>query len=78
MPRARLPEHAALGRAIRALRDKSGLSQEELGHASGLHRNYVGGLERGELNPSYTSIIKVASALGVRPSELIRLAERSP
>ena len=76
MPRKASPEHAALGRAVRILRQERGLSQEELGHASGLHRNYIGGIERGALNPSFASILKLASGVGVRASELVALSEQ--
>jgi transcriptional regulator with XRE-family HTH domain len=69
-------EHAAFGAAVRRLREKLQLSQEELGYASGLHRNYVGGVERGELNPTLTSILKLARGLEVRASQLLRQIER--
>ena len=68
--------HAALGRAIREHREVRGLSQEELGYRSGLHRTYVGGIERGERNPSFTNILRVAEALGVSASELLAVAEK--
>lgn len=61
---------------MRQLRSERGLSQERLGQTSGLHRNYVGGIERGELNPSLASILKLAAALGIEGSELLALAER--
>jgi transcriptional regulator with XRE-family HTH domain len=41
-----------LGEPVRQLRQEAGLSQEELGHGAGLHRNHVGGIERGELDPN--------------------------
>lgn len=64
------PEHAALGRAIRELRRSVGVSQGGLADRSGLHRTYVGGIERGERNVSFGNLLKLAKALGVRPSEL--------
>lgn len=70
--------HAALGRAIREQREVRGISQEELGFRSGLHRTYVGGIERGERNPSFTNILRVAEALGVSASELLAAAESRP
>lgn len=76
MPRTRSREHVAFGRALRQLRDERGLSQEELGYRTGLHRNYVGGVERGELNPSLTSIFKLSRGLGMQPSELLAVCER--
>jgi transcriptional regulator with XRE-family HTH domain len=69
--------HAALGQAIRHFRANQRISQEELANLSGLHRTYVGGIERGERNPSYANILKLADALEVSPSKLIERAERS-
>ena len=59
------------------MREERDLSQEALGLESGLDRTYVGGVERGERNPSYASLIKITKALGVPLSELITRAERS-
>lgn len=70
--------HAALGRAIRRARLRLRISQEELGFRAGLHRTYVGGIERGEKNPSYDNVLKLAGALDVRASELLREAEDAP
>jgi transcriptional regulator with XRE-family HTH domain len=57
---------------VRELRLTAGHSQEELAHRSGLHRNYVGGIERGERNPSLQNIVKLASSLEVDVGELFR------
>jgi DNA-binding XRE family transcriptional regulator len=70
------PEHVRLGRAVRELRARRGLSQEELGFRSGLHRNYVGAIERGEINPTFRVLLKVTEGLDVPLSELIELWER--
>lgn len=67
----------ALGQAIREVRTERGISQEGLADQAGMHRTYVGGIERGERNPSYRNIVKLARALEVRPSELLARAERS-
>ena len=45
--------------------------------AAGLDRSYVGGIERGERNPSYTNILRLTEALSIRASELIADAERA-
>lgn len=64
-----------LGRAVREVRARRGWSQEELGYQSGLHRNYVGSLERGSVNPTFTTLMKVAGGLGVPLSALLELYE---
>lgn len=69
------PEHIALGRAVRQLRRANGISQETLAERTGLHRMYVGGIERGERNPSYTNLLKLSAALKVSPSQLLAQAE---
>ena len=69
-------QHDALGRAVRETRARRGLSQEDLGAAAGLHRNYIGAIERGEINPTFRVMLKLAHGLDVVPSELIKLTER--
>lgn len=59
-----------VGRAIRTRRQARGLSQEALAERAGLHRNYVGLLERGERNPSLTTLNAVARALETTLAEL--------
>lgn len=51
------------GRNVRRLREALGLTQEALGAAAGLDRSYVGGVERGERNPSLSTIAQLARAL---------------
>jgi transcriptional regulator with XRE-family HTH domain len=60
------------GKKVRQLRRAMGLSQEELAFRAGVHRNYLGGIERGERNPALDNIAAIARALGVDPSELLR------
>ena len=52
------------------------MSQEALATRSSLHRTYVGGIERGERNVSFSNLLRLARALEVRPSELLIRAER--
>ena len=61
---------ALFGRALRVLREERGYSQEELAERAGLHRNYVGGIERGERNVGLENIGKLAKALSVRMQDL--------
>lgn len=72
---ARSQTHAALGRAVRDLRSARGVSQEDLAHLSGMHRTYLGGIERGERNVSYANLKRLAQALEVPASQLLARAE---
>ena len=61
----------ALGRRVRQLRKRRGLSQEDLSLESGLDRTFVSHVERGARNASILSILKLAKALRLRPSKLL-------
>lgn len=61
---------AKFGSSIREFRAKKGLSQEALADKCGLDRTYVGGIERGERNPSLKNISKIAAALEIAISKL--------
>ncbi len=62
---------AKVGAKVRELREIRGWSQEDLGFEAGLHRNYVGGIERGERNVGLVNLAKLAQALGLRPRDLL-------
>jgi transcriptional regulator with XRE-family HTH domain len=63
-------ECVAFGLAVRRFRGRSGLSQEGLADLTGIHRTYIGGIERGERNPTLLMIHRLAKALGIKPAQL--------
>ena len=60
----------ALGQRIRELRTQRGYSQEGFADKCGVHRTFMGTIERGESNLSFQNIVKVATTLGVSLSKL--------
>lgn len=56
---------------MRKLRLQRGLSQEKLAELANLHRNYVGGVERGERNIARLNIVALAHELRVKPAKLL-------
>jgi transcriptional regulator with XRE-family HTH domain len=70
------PTNAALGRAIRRLRQQRRLSIEALALNAGMHPTYLSEIERGARNPTWSKLGAVASTLGVRVSALATEAER--
>jgi len=60
-----------LAENLRAYRKTKGLSQEELADMCGLHRTYVGSVERGERNATLSTLETLASALGISVPELL-------
>jgi transcriptional regulator with XRE-family HTH domain len=55
-----------LGEILRSFRLRTGLSQEELADRAGLHRTYIGSVERGERNPSFLSLQRILESSGAR------------
>lgn len=66
------PKHRrVLGETIRRYRKRSSLTQEALAERAELHHNFIGGIERGTMETSLTSLLKIAKALRVRVRDLV-------
>ena len=66
----------ALGQRVRELRAKQGYSQEGFADLCGVHRTFMGTIERGESNLSFQNLVKVSQALGVTLSQLLSGVEK--
>ena len=62
-----------LGRKLRSYRQDRGLSQEAFADVLGVHRTYMGGVERGERNLTLRSVERIAAQLGIDPAELLEV-----
>lgn len=62
---------AAVGERLRRRRADAGLSQERLGELAGVDRGYVSLVERGKVNPTVTTLVRLASAAGMNPGDLL-------
>ena len=65
-------ELIALGTVIREKREAQELTQHELAKRANVDRNYIGMVERGERNPSYLSLIKIAAGLGMPVYKMLK------
>jgi transcriptional regulator with XRE-family HTH domain len=66
-----------VGRRVRRIRTERGISQEELAGTLGVHRTYLGGVERGERNLTLRSVERLADRLGVDVRALLGLVAGS-
>jgi len=62
------------GKAVRVTRERAGYSQDKFALHADMDRSCFGAIERGEINVSLSTIIKIATALNTKPSALFRLA----
>jgi len=70
-------EVVPLGQRIRALRNMKGWTQQELGENADVNYKFVGQIERGQQNPSFALLAKIAAALGVELPELFRFEQEA-
>ena len=70
-------EKDLLGRRIRALRNARGWTQEKLGVEAGISYKYIGEIERGQQNPSFDTLVKIAAAVKVDLPELFRFEQET-
>jgi transcriptional regulator with XRE-family HTH domain len=77
MARKPTPLRVIFGDNMRRLRREQGISQEKLADLAGLHRTYVGSVERGERNISIDNMERLAIALGVTVADLVSEPRRS-
>lgn len=64
------------GRYIAILRKRKGLTQFDLAHRCGIHRAYIGAIERGEKKVNICTIFKLAKGLSVEPYQLLKYASQ--
>ena len=65
------------GQAVRRLRLAKGISQEKLAELAGIHRTYIGDVERGKRNIALINMVRIAGALGMPLGQLIAEMERT-
>jgi transcriptional regulator with XRE-family HTH domain len=65
-------ECAIFGKIVRRFREAAGISQEELAALAKIHRTYIGGIERGERNPTLLMIHRLAKALEIKPAQFFK------
>ncbi len=68
--------HAAFGKAVQGLRKEQGLTQQEVSERMDVPATYLSDIERGIRNPSWSTILALAKAMKVKPSEIAARAEK--
>lgn len=69
-------DHRAVGKTVRALREKRGISQDVLSGLAGIARTHLTMIENGDKQANFETLWKLANALDMRPSELVALIEK--
>ncbi|TXG83565.1 MAG: XRE family transcriptional regulator [Sphingomonadales bacterium] len=67
---------AIVGKNVRRYRQRADMTQEQLAFAAEIDLTYVGGIERGKRNPSVLVLVRIATALGTEPAELLRAVSK--
>lgn len=65
----------ALGRVVRKLRTEQGYSQENFAYEAGIHRTFMGMIERGQRNVTLSTLFRLATGLKMTAAEITRLLE---
>ncbi|HEU4702591.1 MAG TPA: helix-turn-helix transcriptional regulator [Conexibacter sp.] len=73
---ARSPEHRYLGGAVAELRELNGLSQAELADRAQLRRSHLAAIERGEVDPTFVTLVRIVRAIPAPLAQLFELFER--
>lgn len=71
------PEGGVFGQRLRELRQKRGVTQEQLSIATGMTEGYISNMERGLKVPSLTTILRIAVALKCKPSALVSVFDNA-
>lgn len=69
-------QQVALGEAIRYIREREEMTQEELAFRAGVHPTWISRMESGRWDPRWSSVSQVVDGLGVTMVELVAMAER--
>jgi len=75
MKKIKDPDSILLGKRIRTLRTTKGLTQQELGHQADVDYKFIGEIERGNMNPSFKVLVKIAKVLEVDLPEILRFEQ---
>lgn len=67
---------AIVGKNVRRFRQRADMTQEQLAFAAEIDLTYVGGIERGKRNPSVLVLVRIATALGTEPAELLKVVSK--
>jgi transcriptional regulator with XRE-family HTH domain len=67
-----------VGRNVRRIRQKKGLTQEKFAELSGFSQQYISSLEQGRRNPTVVTLYELATALGTSHTELVRPNKAAP